>query len=234
MGISILTLNGMEMAYQHLVHKSLFDDISLPEGLDSLTLAERIFIRCGEFSVMHSDPYYFKWQIDNFFKIHLDTFTHWMEALEIEYNPLENYDRFEFWEDHGTSSGSLDSSTSGSSSSTNTNTAIDREVIGNSSVENKKAAFNSSSYSNYEKSDTTGTLSKENGVIKDVASGSYSDTVDQDSTGKTDSAHTGRIHGNIGVTTSQQMLQAELDIRKFNIFKEISNLFADEFCLQVY
>ena len=46
--------------------------------------------------------------------------------------------------------------------------------------------------------------------------------------------HTGRIHGNIGVTTSQQMLQSELDIARFNIIQEITNLFMTELCICVY
>lgn len=46
--------------------------------------------------------------------------------------------------------------------------------------------------------------------------------------------HTGRTHGNIGVTTSQQMLQSELDIARFNIYDEAADLFLSEFCIYVY
>ena len=46
--------------------------------------------------------------------------------------------------------------------------------------------------------------------------------------------HSGRIHGNIGVTTSQQMLQAELDVAKFNLYEEASNLFLTELCIYTY
>ena len=42
-----------------------------------------------------------------------------------------------------------------------------------------------------------------------------------------------RIHGNIGVTTSQQMLQSELDIvHKLNIYELIANDFYTEFMLK--
>ena len=50
----------------------------------------------------------------------------------------------------------------------------------------------------------------------------------------TEDVHTGRIHGNIGVTTSQQMLQSELDLARFNIIQEITNLFMVELCIMVY
>lgn len=42
------------------------------------------------------------------------------------------------------------------------------------------------------------------------------------------------IHGNIGVTTSQQMLQAELDVQRFNIYQAITDTFLQEFCILVY
>ena len=40
--------------------------------------------------------------------------------------------------------------------------------------------------------------------------------------------------GNIGVTTSQQMLEAELDIVTWNLYEHISDIFIDEFCILVY
>lgn len=47
--------------------------------------------------------------------------------------------------------------------------------------------------------------------------------------------HNGRVHGNIGVTTSQQMLQSEIDLYKnFNLYNEISNLFLSELCIYTY
>ena len=50
----------------------------------------------------------------------------------------------------------------------------------------------------------------------------------------TDSTHKGRTHGNIGVTTAQQMLEAELKIARFNLVKQISDVFIKEFCIMVY
>ena len=54
------------------------------------------------------------------------------------------------------------------------------------------------------------------------------DTID------TENVHDGRIHGNIGVTTSQQMLQAELDIAQWNIYEHIKDIFMQEFCIMIY
>lgn len=46
--------------------------------------------------------------------------------------------------------------------------------------------------------------------------------------------YTSRVHGNIGVTTSQQMIQSELELRKFDIYEEIAGRFEHEFLVQVY
>lgn len=54
-------------------------------------------------------------------------------------------------------------------------------------------------------------------------------------TNESESTHEGRLHGNIGVTTSQQMLESEIELRnKYNIYDIIINDFIDEFCLRVY
>ena len=48
-------------------------------------------------------------------------------------------------------------------------------------------------------------------------------------------SHTSRIHGNIGVTTSQQMLEQELEVApKLNIIDYIVQSFKNRFCLLVY
>ena len=55
--------------------------------------------------------------------------------------------------------------------------------------------------------------------------------------GKTDREleHTAHLYGNIGVTTSQQMLEAEVNLRmKINIYSLISELLYRELCVYTY
>jgi len=65
-------------------------------------------------------------------------------------------------------------------------------------------------------------------------------TNDADSGGTTASAnrdgtHKGHLYGNIGVTTSQQMLEAEMDLaRDYNPYQLIADMFKNEFCILVY
>lgn len=53
-------------------------------------------------------------------------------------------------------------------------------------------------------------------------------------TGKEDFNEEVYIHGNIGVTTSQQMLKSELDIQLWNEFNHIADLFINDLCTRVY
>ena len=80
-----------------------------------------------------------------------------------------------------------------------------------------------------------------NGVLKLDATlnitGGTVGTTSSDSTNTSmsnDSEHNGRIHGNIGVTTSQQMLEAELNLGYWNVYTKITELFLQEFTIPVY
>ena len=44
----------------------------------------------------------------------------------------------------------------------------------------------------------------------------------------------GRAYGNIGVTTTQQMIQQEREIAEFSIYNRITKDFLDRFCLRLY
>ena len=53
-------------------------------------------------------------------------------------------------------------------------------------------------------------------------------------TGEDESEHEGRVHGNIGIMTSQQMAQQTLDLYKFNIYEYIAAQFAIKFLYEVW
>lgn len=94
-------------------------------------------------------------------------------------------------------------------SNTNTTTSSDST--------SQRAADNSESFRNVDKSI--------GGASSDGTSGTSS---------KGTTIESLRVHGNIGVTTNQQMVQAELDLRKFNIYEHICDRFVDKFLMGVY
>lgn len=96
-----MTIWGIE-SFLNSEDKSLFDDISLPEGIDKDILIDSIFLRANEFPVLYTDPYYFRYMSGAFFRKFGKTFEEWAYAMSQEYNPIYNYDRFEEYTDDQT------------------------------------------------------------------------------------------------------------------------------------
>ena len=188
---------------------TIFDKLNVPEVLNKDTLVNNILLRSGEFEVMFADPDFLKDAIGSFSDTWQPTFERWVKALSIEYNPLENYDRKEGWSDtrNASESGSSSSSTSGTTSSTTTN---------------KVSAYDAGDAL------TTRDQAQTYGADGSSSSGSSS------SSSHEGTKHDGRIHGNIGVTTSQQMLISELDLGYWNVYEKITDLFLTNFVIPVY
>lgn len=182
----------------------LFKNLTLPEGIDKDTLTSNILLQGGEFEVQHADPFFIQSAIQIWSSVYHDTFDRWVNALSIEYAPLENYDRMEHWTDE----------VDGTGSSRSTGTLDTTQ-----NTETTKSAYDSSTYQPYDNVRTT------------------NDTDSSDNTNTTmssDGEHNGRVHGNIGVTTSQNMLSQELDLGYWNLYERITQLFLQEFVVPVY
>lgn len=239
MSIMKITILGLEIALKP-EGKSVFDLMKLPEGIDKDTLTDNIALEGGDFEVLYADPYMFRAAVGTWSSKHYRTFEKWVAALNLEYNPLENYDR---QEDYTDTSNKGEKTTAGNTRTLNNedketlNTENKRTLNTSQTDEHTVSAFDSGGYQAADKNTIgdTGTDTMNNtgtdtfthtGTIKDEGSGSLT------SNGK--EIHTGRIHGNIGVTTSQQMLQSELDIARFNLIQQITDLFLTEFTLMIY
>lgn len=183
------------------LNDTLFDDLVIPENMDSDLLIENLVTELAELELIYSDFNFMKFMIGVWSRKELPTWERVYKASVKEYNPIENYDRQEEWRD-----------------TLNQNSALNSQSSGNNTLQHDVAGFNSSVLVNSSK-DT------ENG----------SNTGWTSDTSNSSGYHSGRVHGNIGVTTSQQMLQAELDIApKLNAYDFIINSFKNRFCLQVY
>lgn len=298
----------------------LWDLLELPEGLDKEILIDDIIYRAGDFELLHIDPPYTRLALGAFSKKWQRTWQKWLDALNIEYNPLHNYDRTEEWTDTHTGtqniaqSGHEDISNTGTqgvantgtqsldntgnqintntgsqvtesesalnyNSDTNDVTAQSKTETGHktTSTTNQVSAFNQDAFTNKDRSDTTETpnlldtttgnnMQTKRGDdttnVNETINNSVTDTridnlnqlrtdnltqtrtdnlnqskTDSNSHNRTDNltdSHNGRMYGNIGVTTSQQMLQAELDIDKWNIYEHIADMIISEFCIMIY
>ena len=120
---------------------------------------------------------------------------HLWSVYKAEYNPISNYDMSETEETEATTGGTVEGSSSDSITRSRTESG---SVYGFNSVAASPA--------------DTGT-----GSDSETRSGSDS----QESTGTASGSRTLTRSGNIGVTTSQQMIQSEIDLWKWSFYKEV-------------
>lgn len=148
---------------------TIFDGMVLPAGISSDDVIDAIIFHYGDTPLMHPDPAVMAYYIPKWSARRLNVWERYKKAIETNYDPLNNYDRYE---------------------------------KGSSTAENTISADNASEYQPDSKTTVTPDL------------------------------HT---YGNIGVTTSQQMLAAELDIvTRLDLLKYIADDFRQEFCLDLY
>ena len=172
-------------------------------------------------------------------------------------NKVNGANLSEGWADHDKSiidaleQGSSSSSGTGTSETDNTDSSSETGTIGNSGTTSGSEATDNDTTRNvletkthtedYEESNSnteTRNLATTGRSVKEATnsgttteSGTTSGTTENESS----SEHDGRLHGNIGVTTSQQMLESELLLRtKYYIMDIIINDFISKFCLRVY
>ena len=218
-----LTLMGL---YQY--DNTILDNIrlNLPDGVNIEALTYSILQNCADLEVTIPNPSLFKTLVTAWSFRKKRGWARYQAAITTEYSPLENYDRQE-----NTTVNEIGSSGNTMESTTQNATAESRTRTPNLTDEHQVSAFNQpSAYSPHEKFTHTGTET-ENGTIN--ASGNMN-TESNGEYSRRNVAET-RAHGNIGVTTSQQMLESELDVtERLDIYEHITNEFKREFCIMIY
>ena len=235
-----MTLMGIEMALNH-DDKSIMDACSITnENFNRDDLLAAIISKGATFEALYADPDYFYYAVGYFWGRWSRTFNEWFNAFDIEYNPLDNYDRHEETTDITDDAGSETRSETSSSTHDANNTGTLNSTTNEDSetnAENKVSAFDGNDYVPHDKSDTTG------GVDTTVAQ-TTGDVIDEESSssiaGNTSNefnrefTHTAHIWGNIGVTTSSKMLEEYIKTRSINLYNKCADVFCNEMTLKVY
>lgn len=249
MSLAKLTMIGFNNYLNKMYDgQTLFDLLTLPDGINKDDLVDNIMLQGGEFEVLYADPVFMREAVGSWGRKCYNTFLRWITAQSIAYNPLENYDRNELLTDQyykaASSSARRDSGntrTFDNQDKRTIDTEDERTLDTTRTSEDEVSAFDSSAYQpsakNTTDDDGTDTLTHSgtdtvdySGTIKDEYGEGTSGNENENST----NTHSGRVHGNIGVTTSQQMLQQEYDIARFNIIDQITDMFILEFCIPIY
>ena len=224
--MSLLTVEGL---YNY--DNTLFDGFNVPDGLVKQIAIDAILMRSRELEILYPDFTYMKNRITIWSNKYQINWKKLYDTTVLEYNPIENYDRMEDWTDTDdeTSSSARDNTRNTTNRVTSNST---NEIMNRVNVTDQNTAFNAG-LADHAKQITDGDTT-ENGTITNTETGK--DTENESVNGGRSGKHTrtGRAHGNIGVTTSQQMIQSERDLVVFNLYDVIAESFIENFCLMIY
>lgn len=215
-------------SYDH----TIFDGMNVPEGIDKQNLISNICLELAEFEILYPNATTMKQAIEFWSKKELPIWEKLLATTNLDYNPIWNYDRTETITETETETKSgthedtrgLSGTSSGTASNTNS---------GEDTVENDVSAFNETDFAKKDKQTTT--LGTQNSATNNATSmqTENSDGSTNENNSRSNSRSV-RAFGNIGVTTTQQMLEAERKIVQFNIVDFIIDDFRKRFCLLIY
>lgn len=197
---------------------TIFEDFALPNSVASrkAEFVDEILSELGQLEALYPNAEVFKRILKAWSNTRLTEWQRVETALTAEYNPIHNFDRNEDYSDTNTEK---ETGKSNSTSSTESN------ANGTNENTESETAFNTESFKNRTKNAGT-----------DTASSTASATNESNNTvtRETKVQHTAHLYGNIGVTTSQQMITEELAMRRGDLESYIIDDFKHRFCLMVY
>lgn len=197
---------------------TIFDDFALPNSVASrkAEFVDEILSELGQLEALYPNAEVFKRILKAWSNTRLTEWQRVETALTAEYNPIHNFDRNEDYSDTNTEK---ETGKSNSTSSTESN------ANGTNENTESETAFNTESFKNRTKNAGT-----------DTASSTASATNESNNTvtRETKVQHTAHLYGNIGVTTSQQMINEELAMRREDLESYIIDDFKHRFCVMVY
>ena len=213
---------------------TIFDELQLPAGVDKDTIIENFLVDSIELETVYSDPETFKAVLGIWSRKRLDTLNAFYKVLnDTEYNPIWNVD------------GTVTSSYGERKTELNSDPVTSNENLGSthatsnmgariSETSNKISAYNSTDLSN------AGAVESNQHSAVDESRADAVENVYTTSKQHSDSTQKAVVDtierkGNIGVTTTQRMINEELDLRdRHNLYEYIVKDMIKRFCILVY
>lgn len=238
---------------------TIFDLMQIPSALDRDTLVKNLLAETAELEVLYPNPVVFKNLVGVWSAKQIDVWNRLYATTQYEYNPIENYNRYETGSDSGTGrtthSGTDTTTETTTHSGTDTRT-IDRNMGGSDTNSGTStdghwiAGFDSQPVSAEDdglvkqtRDQHTGDTTTTYGGTEDVTDAlRHGETIgkagglthgEQVAT-TNEGEHELHAHGNIGVTTTQKLIREQRDIDLFNPYDIIIEDFKMRFCILVY
>lgn len=202
------------MLYQY--DESIFDGLAVPNGVDIETVKDSILLETSEYSVIYTNPLLLRSYIKLWSDKNFPVWDELYKTTQYEYNPIHNYDR----EEHGKDVNTLNRNEKPDITTTDDYT---RKLNENTTRDTDVAAFNNgladanTETVNTDLGGSSNNTNKRTGNIK----------TDEDST----LIHDFHAYGNIGVTSTQELIQQQRELVQFNIVDYIVNDYKRTFCV---
>lgn len=209
------------------------DEPTYTISLDHDLMSSNIILKLGQLTPIFNEPDVFKSALNNWFVTHAWNIEHLMRLACQNYNPIENYDRWEHFSGRNALSGTDKEAHTGND--TDKLSGSDSDVhSGTDTTTETTSAMNSSTYQPADQSTLTHgeTITTNYGKTDTLTHGENIDTT----YGKIDTnTNNNHIHGNIGVMTVQDMANQEIAlVKSFNLYDQVVSLIESDLFLSVY
>ena len=207
---------------------TLFNDLNVPEGMDKNNVIYNILFECAELSLLYTDPAFMKRAIKQWSDKEQNVWNKLFATENFDYNPIWNVDGTVTETETINRDRTNDIDRSSSSDETARDvTSDDTDQTTTDSV----TGYNSTSWQDHTKSVIDSDRDITTNSTRNI---SGTDNVDEAESEDVERNLETRRTGNIGVTTTQQMIREERDVALFNTIEFITNSFKKRFCVMVY
>ena len=222
----------MDLIALYNYDNSLLDNLVIPAELDKQILVDNLLMESAEMEVVYSSFAFMKAAIGSWSNKMLHVWEELYATTQYEYNPIWNKDGTideTITRDLAATEDVSDDNTRTNDLTQTNNLASTNDVTTTDSV----YGFNSSTDAPAGKQvidqdgSNTGTVTN-TGTVSDAR------TIDRDTT-DTGTITTSRTEqGNIGVTSTQQLIKEQREVVQLNLYDVIIQDFIDRFCLKIY
>ena len=230
--------NGTRLSVMGLYkyNSRLFDKMVFPDGFTAQqkeTVILNILFDTADLECAYPNWNVLQSMIETWSRYNYPAWNRIYQASLLEYNPIENYNRNETETIDNTEDNTHNDSDRTQASGTDSSNGSQTH-FGTDTSTTKNTSYDSNTLKVHDENDFHyGHNVSDSGSTTYGRSDTRTRVESSKHTGKT--VKTNKTSGNIGVTTSQQMLSSEIEIAlAINIYPIISDSFKERFCILVY
>ena len=243
------TTQRMTLIGLYNTDSDFFESLTLPDDYDKTTFINTLLLEHGEKCILYTDPDFMKTAMSIWSDKWALELQRIYDALTAEYNPIWNYDRNEKITETDKPDNTVTRTHNNTDTQTNNNTDTTTnrsDVVTQQNIdgvtEETTSAYDATTYQPNNKTTTNNgkTTVGNDGTITDAHTGTITDAhtgtiTDVEKGTRSNIDRTAHVWGNIGVTTSTQMIESETLIRaKRNLYDIATRLFANELLIGIY